>query len=188
MVKLREFNTILLAGFGGQGVLSMGQFLASAGMFEEKEVSWIPSYGPEMRGGTANCCVIVSDEEIGSPLVSITDILVAMNKPSVLKFEPKLKSNGLLLYDEDLASYEGARSDVTVVPVPASSIARELGDARIANIVVLGVLAELSDIATVESCEAVVREVLGKKKAALAELNLRAFARGRELAKEVYVR
>jgi len=181
-------RTLIAAGFGGQGVLMLGQLVAHAAMRDGHNVAWIPSYGPEMRGGTANCCVIVSDEEIGSPLVSATDILVAMNKPSVLKFEPKLKSNGLLLYDEDLASYEGTRSDVTVVPVPASDIARELGDARIANIVMLGVLAELSDIATVESCEAVVREVLGKKKAALAELNLRAFARGRELAKEVYVR
>ncbi|HOM25173.1 MAG TPA: 2-oxoacid:acceptor oxidoreductase family protein [Thermosynergistes sp.] len=181
-------RTLIAAGFGGQGVLMLGQLVAHAAMRDGHNVAWIPSYGPEMRGGTANCCIIVSDEESGSPLVSIADILVAMNKPSVLKFEPKLKSNGLLLYDEDLASYEGTRSDVTVVPVPASDIARELGDARIANIVMLGVLAELSDIATVESCEAVVREVLGKKKAALAELNLRAFARGRELAKEVYVR
>lgn len=181
-------RTLIAAGFGGQGVLMLGQLVAHAAMRDGRNVAWIPSYGPEMRGGTANCCVIVSDEEIGSPLASATDILVAMNKPSVLKFEPKLKSNGLLLYDKDLVSYEDTRSDVTVVPVPASSIARELGDARIANIVILGVLAELSDIVTVESCEAVVREVLGKKKAALAELNLQAFARGRELAKEVYVR
>ncbi|NLW17622.1 MAG: 2-oxoacid:ferredoxin oxidoreductase subunit gamma [Firmicutes bacterium] len=133
-------HEIILAGFGGQGVMLMGQMLAYAGMTEGKNVSWLPSYGPEMRGGTANCTVVVSDKPVGSPLITRPGILVAMNLPSLDKFEDNVKPGGLLVYNSSLISRPPKRDDIEVLAVPANEIANELGNDRIANMVVLGAL------------------------------------------------
>ena len=135
----------IFAGFGGQGVLLMGQLLAYAGMMEDKEVSWLPSYGPEMRGGTANCSVVVSDAEIASPVVNHADAVVIMNQPSLEKFEKMVKPGGVLIYNSDLVTYKNPRTDVKVIPVPANSVAAEMGNDKVANVIALGALAEATD-------------------------------------------
>ena len=129
---------IILAGFGGQGVLLAGQIIAYAGMNEGKNVSWLPSYGPEMRGGTANCNVVVSDEEVGSPVVVEADCLIVMNRPSLEKYEKDLKPGGLLLLDSDLIEIEPTRTDIKVIKVPANSLAEQAGSIKAANMVMLG--------------------------------------------------
>lgn len=129
---------IKIAGFGGQGVLLLGEALAESGMWAGYQVTWLPSYGPEMRGGTANCQVIISDGSIGSPLVSTPDVLIAMNRPSLERFEPDVREGGLIIYNSSLIDIEPKRKDVEVVAIPATEIADELGDTRVANMVVLG--------------------------------------------------
>src|SRR5512144_1960906 len=121
---------IVIAGFGGQGALSMGQLVAYAAMTEGKEVSWMPSYGPEMRGGTANCVVIISTKPISSPLVTRFDAVLALNQPSILKFEQAVKPNGILMYDSDVCIIPPSRTDITVVPVPAEEEARKLNNLK----------------------------------------------------------
>ena len=124
---------MLIAGFGGQGVLLIGQLIAKAAMHEGREVSWMPSYGPEMRGGEANCAVVVSDEAIGSPLVSEPPVLVAMNKPSLIKFMPKMPCGATLLYNSSLIEGVEIRCDIKVIAVPCNEIAAKLGNDRVAN-------------------------------------------------------
>jgi 2-oxoglutarate ferredoxin oxidoreductase subunit gamma len=174
------YRSFIAAGFGGQGILSLGQIVAYAAMKEGRFVTWIPSYGPEMRGGTANCSVIASDEEIASPVVSRPDFLVIMNQPSLEKFEPLLKAGGILLYNSDLVKYENPRKDVKVLPIPANSAAAELGNDRVANVIVLGALAAHTDLVGEEACRLTISDLFGKKKAALVELNLQAFIKGRD--------
>ena len=128
-------HEILCAGFGGQGILFLGKMIAKAGMIEDKEVSWIPSYGPEMRGGTANCSVVVSDKKIGSPVVCKPTILVAMNRPSLEKFEVDIKPNGILLYNKTLIEVAPKRTDVQIKAVNVTGIASELGNVKLANVV-----------------------------------------------------
>lgn len=171
---------LVFAGFGGQGVMSMGMMVAYAGMIEEKNVSWIPSYGPEMRGGTANCAVVVTADEIGSPLVTDPDVLVAMNLPSMLKFEPKLKKGGLLIYNSSLIEREEGRDDITVIPVPANEIATELGNSRVANMVVMGTLLAKTGVAKFESISAALRKVLPAHRHDLLPVNEQAMERGAE--------
>jgi 2-oxoglutarate ferredoxin oxidoreductase subunit gamma len=129
---------VIMAGFGGQGILLIGKMLAYAGMHAGKEVSWLPSYGPEMRGGTCNCTVVISDKPVGSPVIRSPRAVVAMNLPSLEKFEPDLREGGLLLINSSLISRGPERDDVTVVEVPANEIATELGNPRGANMVALG--------------------------------------------------
>src|SRR5512133_1571972 len=129
---------VIFAGFGGQGVLSMGQVLAYAGMIENKEVCWIPSYGPEMRGGTANCSVVVSDREISSPIIGRPDTVVALNQPSLDKFEPMVKPGGTLIYDSTNIIVPPTRTDIDIVPIPASETAVKMNNTKIMNMVVLG--------------------------------------------------
>ena len=131
---------ILIAGFGGQGVLFAGQLLAYAAMDEGKQVTWIPSYGPEMRGGTANCTVIISDEEIGSPLVLHPQAVIAMNRPSLDKYEPMVKEGGVLVINTSMVDRKATRRDIRVVEVDANSAAEKLGDRRMTNMVLLGAL------------------------------------------------
>lgn len=131
-------HEMLIAGFGGQGVMLMGQILVSAGILEGKNVSWIPSYGAEMRGGTANCSVIISDKKIGSPLVTKPGLLVAMNAPSLVKFENLVRPGGTILINSSLIDREPTRGDVTVYKIPANAIAEELNNSKIANMVMLG--------------------------------------------------
>lgn len=141
---------IIFAGFGGQGILSMGKFLAYAGMDRNMNVSWCPSYGPEMRGGTANCSVILSTEDIGSPIVTAPDTVVVMNRPSFEKFEHTLKPGGLMILDADLISNEPTRTDITYIKVPAQTIAEEIGSKTIANMVLLGTLVAKTNIITID--------------------------------------
>lgn len=131
---------IVVAGFGGQGVLFAGQLLAYAAMDEGREVTWIPAYGPEMRGGTANCTVVISEEEIGSPMVRNPQAVIAMNLPSLDKYEPLVRSGGLLVVNQSLVDREVQRKDIKVVLVKANDIAQKLGDPRMSNMVLLGAL------------------------------------------------
>lgn len=175
------YRSFIAAGFGGQGILSLGQIVAYAAMKEGRFVTWIPSYGPEMRGGTANCSVIVSETEIASPVVSHPDVLVIMNQPSLEKFEASLKAGGLLLYNSDLVHYKKSRADVKVLAVPANSLATSLGNDKVANVIVLGALATHTDLVGEKACRLTISELFGKKKAALVELNLQAFDKGLNL-------
>lgn len=131
---------IIFAGFGGQGILSMGKFLAFGGMDVGLNVSWCPSYGPEMRGGTANCSVILSNEEIGAPIITAPDTLVVMNKPSLDKFEKTVKPGGLIILDSNLILRDVTRDDVEVLRIPSQDVAKAIGSDRIANMVLLGAL------------------------------------------------
>ena len=131
---------IIIAGAGGQGILFLGKAIAQAGMIEGKHVTWFPSYGAEMRGGTANCTVILSDEMIGSPVVQTPDILIAMNRASLEKFQPSLKKEGLLFFDSSLINGVALRNAVIPVGVPATKIADTIGDTKAANMVMLGAL------------------------------------------------
>jgi len=134
---------IIFAGFGGQGVILAGKILALAGMSEDKYVSHIPSYGAEMRGGTANCSVIVSDDEVASPVIEKPDVVVALNKPSMTKFEPMIKAGGLLIYNSSLIDSKPSRTDIKSIALPANEIAEKCKNARGANMVVLGCLAKV---------------------------------------------
>jgi len=142
---------IIFAGFGGQGILSMGKFLAYAGMDSDLNVSWLPSYGPEMRGGTANCSVILTDEAIGSPVLTKADTVVAMNRPSVEKFIDFIEPNGVLIIDSDQITDIPARDDITIYKIPAKTIAEEIGSATIANMVLLGALVKKTGIVSMET-------------------------------------
>jgi 2-oxoglutarate ferredoxin oxidoreductase subunit gamma len=173
-------NDVVMAGFGGQGILLIGKMLAYAGMHEGKEVSWLPSYGPEMRGGTCNCTVVISDRPVGSPVIRSPRAVLAMNLPSLDKFEPDVRSGGLLLINSSLIERDAARDDVTVVKVPANEIANELGNPRAANMVALGAYLGATGAVSIEEVEEVIRETFSAKPQ-LVELNLQALRRGVEL-------
>lgn len=169
---------IIIAGFGGQGVLFAGQLLTYAAMDEGLQVTWIPSYGPEMRGGTANCTVVISDEEIGSPMVSRPSAVIAMNLPSLDKYEDKVKDGGLLVVNQSMVDREVKRSNIKVSMVPANSIAEELGDKRMTNMVLLGALLANLDILPVEAVEKALKEHLPERHQKLFALNQEAMQRG----------
>lgn len=141
---------IIFAGFGGQGILSMGKFLAYAGMDANLNVSWLPSYGPEMRGGTANCSVILTEDAIGSPIVTMANSIVVMNRPSLEKFEDKLEPNGVVILDSDLVDVMPRRKDVKVIAIPAQSVAEKIGSKKIANMVLLGALVKQTNIVSMD--------------------------------------
>ena len=174
---------IIIAGFGGQGVLSMGMSLAYAAMIEGKEVSWMPSYGPEMRGGTANCHVKLSRNNIGSPLVTHPTVLVAMNRPSLEKFEGDVVDGGAIVWDSSLIDVEPQRKDIRNIPVPATKIAKDLGNSRVSNVVLLGVMAGFSDFLDPLVVQRVLPLIFKKKH--LLEINLIAFQKGLELGREL---
>jgi len=175
-------NDVIMAGFGGQGILLIGKMLAYAGMHEGKEVSWLPSYGPEMRGGTCNCTVVISDRPVGSPVIQSPRAVVAMNKPSLDKFEPHVRAGGLLLINSSLIDRGSTRDDVTVLEVPANEIANELGNPRGANMVALGAYIGATDAVELEEIENVVRETFAAKQK-LIEVNLEALRKGFELGR-----
>jgi 2-oxoglutarate ferredoxin oxidoreductase subunit gamma len=177
-------HELLIAGFGGQGVLSMGMTLAYAGMVEDKEVSWMPSYGPEMRGGTANCIVIISDEKVTSPIIAEFDTVIALNQPSMEKFEKSVRQGGLLIYESSNIIIPPTRKDITLLPVPAAIEAAKLNNARTMNMIVLG--AFLARVRVVEhtSIMAALKKVLPDRYHHLLPLNETALKRGMELASQ----
>lgn len=166
---------IIFAGFGGQGTLSMGKFLAYAGMDADMNVSWLPSYGPEMRGGTANCSVILSDEPVGSPIINNPNTLIVMNRPSLDKFESTLVKGGLLILDSDLVDRMPTRDDVEVICIPAQTEALKLGSKQIANMVLLGALVKHTGIVSMEAITAALKD---HGKAKFFELNKNALEIG----------
>ncbi len=175
---------IICAGFGGQGVMMMGQVMAYAGMIEGKHVSWLPSYGPEMRGGTANCNVIISDEPVGAPVVTEPDIAIVMNKPSLDKFGSQVVPGGSLFINSSLIDKKSERDDIDVFYVPASEAGIELGSPKVANIVILGAYLEQKGVISEESVMAGIKKVLGERKASFLPMNEQAIKRGRDAVKE----
>jgi 2-oxoglutarate ferredoxin oxidoreductase subunit gamma len=173
-------NDVIMAGFGGQGILLIGKMLAYAGMREGKEVSWLPSYGPEMRGGTANCTVVISDRPVGSPVIRSPRAVVAMNLPSLDKFEPDVRTGGLLLVNTSLINRRPTRDDVTVVDVPANEIANELGNPRGANMVALGAYLGATAAVSLDGVIEVIRETFAGKPGVI-DVNITALHRGHEI-------
>ena len=174
-------TNILISGFGGQGVLFTGKFLAYEGLLENKEVTWLPSYGPEMRGGTANCAVIISDTPIGSPLVNKPDVLIAMNLPSLDKFEQDIVPGGMVFYDSSLISRSVTRTDIKAFPIPATQMASDAGMSTLANMIVLGKLLKETAMFPVDTIDKTIAKVVSARKQNLVELNKKAIGMGLEL-------
>jgi 2-oxoglutarate ferredoxin oxidoreductase subunit gamma len=175
-------HELLAAGFGGQGVLSMGATLAYAGMVEQKEITWMPSYGPEMRGGTANCIVIVSDERISSPVVTRFDTVIALNQPSIDKFEKAVKPGGLLIYDSTSTLMPPTRTDIHLLPIAAGDEALRLKNTKVLNMIVLGAFLERTRVVEIGSVMKALRKALPERYHHLLPLNEQALHRGMELA------
>ncbi len=154
---------IIIAGFGGQGVLSLGMTLAYAAMIENKEISWMPSYGPEMRGGTANCITILSDEKISSPIISRFDAAIVLNQPSMEKFADAVKPGGLLLYETSSITACSKRTDIDIVGIPAMKKALEVSSAKVMNMIMLGAYLHLRPIVALESIMEALKKVLPEK-------------------------
>ena len=173
----------IFAGFGGQGMLLIGKFVAMACMLEGKHVSWLPSYGPEMRGGTANCTVIVSDEDVGSPMADTADVIVAMNLPSLIKFESKVKPGGLLVINKSLIDRKAERTDIQVVYCDANKIAEQVGNPKGANVAILGAVMAKEPIVEFDKMVEAIRIELGERKARFLEGNKKALLAGMEAAK-----
>mgnify|MGYP001336748554 CR=1 FL=1 len=173
---------IIIAGFGGQGVLSMGQVLCYSGVMENKEVSWMPSYGPEMRGGTANCIAIISDTPISSPILTKFDTVIALNQPSMDKFEPAVKPGGLLIYEASTILKPPTRKDITVVPIEATKEASKLNNSKIMNMIVLGAFLKKKPIIEMENILKGLKKVLPERYHNLIPLNEEAIKKGMELA------
>ncbi|MBQ4348794.1 MAG: 2-oxoacid:acceptor oxidoreductase family protein [Clostridia bacterium] len=169
---------ILIAGFGGQGVLFAGKFLAYKGLIADKQVSWLPSYGPEMRGGTANCSVIISDTPVGSPIVGTPDVLVAMNLPSLKKYENDVAKGGIIIVDSALINEKVERDDVTTYYVPATKMANDEGFSTLANMILMGKLMKVCEEIGFDGTEAAINKVVPPKKANLIEVNLKALKTG----------
>ncbi|MBQ3054436.1 MAG: 2-oxoacid:acceptor oxidoreductase family protein [Clostridia bacterium] len=169
---------ILIAGFGGQGILFSGKFLAYEGLLEGKELSWLPSYGPEMRGGTANCSIILSDTKVGSPIVSNPDVLIAMNAPSLDKYENETVSGGIIIVDSSLISRKVEREDVNAFYIPATKLASEENLAGLANMIILGHAIKKANLCPHENLEATMKKLVPAKKQHLLEPNLRALELG----------
>ena len=169
----------LIAGFGGQGVLLIGQLLAKAAMHDGMNVSWMPSYGPEMRGGTANCNVILSETPVGSPIITAPDVLVAMNLPSLQKYVNTVVPGGQIYVDSALIDVKVERTDVEVFYIPATQMAKDNGIATLANMIIVGHLLEHHPELGFDGVEAVVNKLVPPKKAALIELNMKALELGK---------
>ena len=171
-------HQILIAGFGGQGVLFAGKFLAYKGMLEEQQVSWLPSYGPEMRGGTANCSVILSDTPVGSPIITNPDVLVAMNLPSLQKFVDAVVPGGKIILDSTLIDAKVERDDIEVFYVPATQLAKDAGFATLANMVLMGKVMRECDALSFEGNKETLESFIPAKKAALIDANCSALQSG----------
>lgn len=178
-------HTFLFSGFGGQGVMFVGQLLAYAGMSEGLNVTWIPSYGPEMRGGTAHCFVILSEKQIGSPVVRHPQVAVLFNKPAFQKYEPQVAEGGLLVTNVSLVALQSQRNDITSLYIPASTIADELGEPRLANMVMLGAVIARYPILTIETIHKTLEQHLPAHRRHLLAQNDQALEKGAALAREV---
>ncbi len=176
---------IIISGFGGQGALFAGQILAYAAMDSGRHVTWIPSYGPEMRGGTAHCTVVIADDEIGSPLVRYPAAVIAMNQPSLDKYEPLVASGGVLVVNASLTTRRPERSDLRRVAIPANAVAEELGNVRLANIVLTGALLAATGALPVEAVEQALAAHLPERHRHLLGANSQALRRGAALAAAV---
>lgn len=174
---------IIISGFGGQGVLSMGKILAYSGLMEDKEVTWMPAYGPEQRGGTANVTVIVSDEKISSPILSTYDVAIVLNQPSLEKFEPKVKPGGILIYDGYGIINPPKRTDITVYRVDAMDKAAEMKNGKVFNMIVLGGLLEVCPVISHDGVEKALYKTLPERHHALIPLNMQALKEGAKLIK-----
>ena len=171
---------ILIAGFGGQGILFSGKFLAYKGLTEELQVSWLPSYGPEMRGGTANCNVILSDDPVGSPIITTPDVLIAMNLPSLQKYVDTVAKGGQIYVDSSLIGAKVEREDVEVFYIPATQMAKDEGISSLANMIIVGHLLENHPELSFVGASEVVEKLVPPKKAALKELNMKALTLGKD--------
>ena len=172
---------IIISGFGGQGVLSMGKILAYSGLMEDKEVTWMPAYGPEQRGGTANVTVIVSDERISSPILSKYDIAIVLNQPSLDKFMPKVKPGGILIYDSYGIINPPTRQDITVYRIDAMDKAAELKNSKVFNMIVLGGLLQVAPVVSDKGVEKALKKTLPERHHHLIPLNMEAIKAGREI-------
>jgi 2-oxoglutarate ferredoxin oxidoreductase subunit gamma len=174
----------IFSGFGGQGVLSMGSTLANTAMLEGKHVTYLPAYGVEVRGGTANCTVVVSDEEIASPVASYPEFVVAMNQPSFTRFQNILQGGGLLCVNSSIVNTESARSDIEVLAIPTTDLAEKIGTTKVANMVMLGALVRASNMISFEAMLENLAAILGEGKAKLLELNKKALTIGYNYSEE----
>ncbi|MDX1663783.1 MAG: 2-oxoacid:acceptor oxidoreductase family protein [Candidatus Promineifilaceae bacterium] len=180
-------SSIIIAGFGGQGVLFAGQLLAYAGMDIGRHVTWIPSYGPEMRGGTANCTVIISDEPIGAPIVSRPSIAVALNQPSFEKYEPLVQEGGLLVVNSSIVSLTSERDDIEVICIPATTIAERAGSTKMLNMAAVGALLARRPVLPLKAIDEALQAHLPESKAHLLESNLTVLRQGYEMAETATV-
>jgi len=174
-------KSVIIAGFGGQGIMLMGKIIAEAAMFEGLNVTWLPSYGPEMRGGTANCTVIIGDEPIGSPVVDSPDVVVAMNIPSMIKFEEVLKKDGIMLINSSVIDREPTRKDIKIYKIDANKIADMVGNAKVLNMVTLGAFAKITGFIKIEAIGKALEETFASKNKKLVDLNLQAVENGMKL-------
>ncbi len=175
---------MIISGFGGQGALFAGQLLTYAGMDQGYQVTWIPSYGPEMRGGTAHCTVILSDDPIGSPIIRNPTAVIAMNPASMEKYEPLVKPGGILVANSTLVRERSKRDDITVIYVPANDLAAELGNAKMANVVLLGALLAAQSILPIEALKQAMEDHIPEHRKKIIEPNKRALDRGIEYARK----
>lgn len=176
---------LIVAGFGGQGVLSLGMTLAYAGMVENKEISWMPSYGPEMRGGTANCITIISDHKISSPIISLFDSAIILNQPSMDKFAPRVKPGGFLLYESGTIFKPSTRTDIEIIGIPATAEALHMKNPKIMNMIILGAYLNMKPIVKDESILEAIKKVLPEKYHHLLPINKEALERGAEMMHEM---
>ena len=175
---------LIIAGFGGQGVLSMGMTLAYGGMIEEKEITWMSSYGPEMRGGTANCIAIISDNKISSPIISTFDSAIVLNQPSIDKFESKVKPGGLLLYESTNISKKSTRTDIEIIGIAAATEAVNMKNSKILNMIMLGAYLERKPVVKIKSIMEALKKVLPERYHNLLPINEAALNRGAELVEK----
>lgn len=171
---------LIVAGFGGQGVLFTGKLLAYCGILKNLYASFFPSYGPEMRGGTANCGVIISQDEIESPIVENPSHCIVMNKPSLDKFQQKIEKGGMLFYNRSLISESSFRKDIEVIPVDANELALSIGDLRVANMIMVGAFTKKTNLFDQNLVKDILKRLISKDKMSLMDLNLKAFYKGRE--------
>ena len=174
----------IMAGFGGQGLLFSGKVLAHAALIENRELSWLPSYGPEMRGGTCNCSVIVSDSPVGSPIVTHPNVLMVMNEPSLDKFEDTVAPGGTIFVDSSLISRKVKRTDVEAVYIPATQMAKEMEALSLANMIILGAIVEKLGCVKGETIADALKHTISARKANLLDLNLKAVAAGADFIRK----